>query len=255
MKLLCLNICIKMDNTQGVIDLIGKGDYDIVVLQETLFAHDDNVLKKYRSKNDIESALSKKYPYVAFAPLWGAKKIVCEGKPDRDFGGFVEQGNLILSKHKILSHKNQFYYSDYNGNGGEAWDATYFKRDDHGRAIQNVVLEVEGQKVQLINLHGIWNAGQMGDARTLKQCQFILDNLEKDMPVIVAGDFNLVPKSESIQLLNKHLTNLISENKVVSTRPDEGTTVDYIFVRGINVKSFKVLKNDISDHLPLEIVW
>ena len=79
------------------------------------------------------------------------------------------------------------------------------------------------------------------------------------MPTIVVGDFNLHPESESIQLLNKKLTNLIEKYNIKTTRPtvkdglDVGDSVDeYIFVNDkIKVNSFEVKQNKVSDHYPV----
>ena len=83
--------------------------------------------------------------------------------------------------------------------------------------------------------------------------------IRKDIPVIVVGDFNLLPNTESIKILNNELINLIEKYDIKSTRPnfddglDSGNIVcDYIFVNDkIKVNDFKVIKTNISDHLPL----
>lgn len=113
--------------------------------------------------------------------------------------------------------------------------------------------------MQIINIHGIWNKDKIGDERTIKQSEFILSKIRKDIPVIVVGDFNLLPNTESIKLLNNELINLIDKYYIKSTRPylddglDKGKLVcDYIFVNDkVTVNDFKVIESNISDHLPL----
>ena len=113
--------------------------------------------------------------------------------------------------------------------------------------------------IQIINVHGIWNKDKMGDERTINQSLFILSKIRKDIPVIVVGDFNLLPDSESIKLLDNELINLIKVYDIKSTRPsfddglDTGDVVcDYIFVNDkVKVNDFKVINTNISDHLPL----
>jgi len=242
----------KIDNTQGILDFLKGNNFDILAFQEALKAHDEKVYKMYRTKNDIEAFVQDKTKQSVFAPVWGANAITRNGEVDIDFGGFVEQGCFLMSKHEIMEHRNQFYHLDYKDPG---FDATNFKRDDHARSIQNAILDINGKKVRIINIHGIWNEGKTGDARTLKQCQFIIDKaLETDYPTITVGDFNLLPNSESIGLMNRYFRNLIAENNIESTRPqDVGSFVcDYIFVNDkVKVNSFEVLDNDVSDHLPL----
>ena len=50
MKLLNLNIGIKLDNTNLVIDLINKENSDICTFQETMNAIDDSCFTIYKSK-------------------------------------------------------------------------------------------------------------------------------------------------------------------------------------------------------------
>jgi len=251
------NIGIKIDNTEKVLGFLKENQCDILAFQEALEAKNDQAFAMYRSKNDIDDQLSGEYPYSAFAPIWGAEEITKDGATHRDFGGFVEQGSLILSKYQIRDYQNQFYYSNYDKPG---FDATNFEKDDHARSIQNVVFDIGGKAMRVINVHGIWNEGKVGDDRTLKQCQFIVDKaLEGDLPVIIVGDFNLLPSSESIELMNKHFRNLVVENGIKSTRPvfddgrdNGGIVCDYIFVNDkISVGMFEVVENDISDHMPL----
>ena len=80
----------------------------------------------------------------------------------------------------------------------------------------------------------------MGDDRTISQSEFILSKIRKDIPSIVVGDFNLLPETESIHLLDRELTNLIKKYDIKSTRPhfddglDRGNLVcDYIFVNDL----------------------
>lgn len=257
MKLLCWNIGIKIDNTLDVINFIREGKYDLIALQEVLKAKDDKAFNMYRSYNDLENSFKSIYHYSEFAPVWGAKEIIKNDKSSRDFGGFVEQGCYTLSKNPILEHYNQFYYLEYKNPG---FDATYFKKNDHARSIQNMIIENNDKKFRIINIHGIWNEGKLGDKRTINQCNFIIEKaLLANYPVIILGDFNLIPETESIDMLNKNFRNLILEYNIKTTRPnfndglDKGNIIcDYIFVNDkIKVNDFKVINNSISDHMPL----
>ena len=253
MKLLDLNVGIKLDNTKQVLDFIKSENAEICTFQEAMNAVDDSCFEVFKSKNDIVKL--EEYKYNEFAPLFIAEGITKNNVVVRDFGGKAEQGSLIVSKYKIKEHYNQFYYNDYK----YEYDATYFREKDWCRSIQNAILEIDGKEIQIINVHGIWNKDKIGDERTIKQSEFILSKIIKDIPVIVVGDFNLLPNTESIKILNNELINLIKEYGIKSTRPDfddgldSGDIVcDYIFVNDkIKVNDFKVINTDISDHLPL----
>ena len=253
MKLLDLNVGIKLDNTKQVLDFIKSENAEICTFQEAMNAVDDSCFEVFKSKNDIVKL--EEYKYNEFAPLFIADGITKNNVVVRDFGGKAEQGSLIVSKYKIKEHYNQFYYNDYK----YEYDATYFREKDWCRSIQNAILEIDGKEIQIINVHGIWNKDKIGDERTINQSKFILSKIRKDISVIVVGDFNLLPSTESIKILNSELINLIDKYDIKSTRPnfddglDNGNIVcDYIFVNDkVKVNSFKVINTDISDHLPL----
>lgn len=161
-----------------------------------------------------------------------------------------------MSKFPITSATNEFYYKHYE----YMLDWSNWKQEDHGRAVQVVELSVQGQPLQILNVHGIWSKTRQGDERTLAQCKYIaLAAQRRNIPTIIAGDFNLAPDSESIQYMNKQFRNLVTEHNVTSTRPDfkdeidsGKNVVDYIFVNDkIEVSHFEVIDTDISDHLPL----
>lgn len=257
MKLVDLNICIKIDNTDKVIKFLDEINPDIIGMQEVLRPLSDTVTKQYRSKEEIDNALLSKYQYNFFGPLWIADKITENGGVSRDFGGLVEQGNQIKSKYEIESGENIFYKGNYT----YGFDSTHFRTLDHARAGLVTKLKVEEDKlIQIINIHGIWNKDRLGDERTINQSSFLIQKaLEEDLPTIILGDFNLLPESQSIKMLDKHFKNLIKEYNIKSTRPtfDDGLdkgdmVVDYIFVNDkIKVNDFKVPNTDVSDHLPL----
>lgn len=253
MKLFNLNVGIKLDNNKEVIELVEKENADICTFQEAMNAVDDSCYEMFKSKNKLVEI--NEYKYNHFAPLFIASAITKNNEVVRDFGGKAEQGSLLLSKYIIKESYNEFYYNEYK----YEYDATHFRELDWCRSIENVILEINGKLLQIINVHGIWNKDKAGDERTINQSNFILSKIRKDIPVIVVGDFNLLPDTESIKLLNNELTNLIDKYNIKSTRPnfddglDTGNIVcDYIFVNDlVKVNDFKVLNNLASDHLPI----
>ncbi len=253
MKLLNLNICIKMDNTKEVIDFLKKEKADIITMQEAMHGIEDTCFPMYQSENQLIEL--EEYSSFAFAPLFIAKGVTKNGEMTRDFGGKAEQGSLLLSKYKIKEHTNEFYYREYK----YEYDATNFKKEDWCRSIQNAIIKINDKELQIINVHGIWNEGKIGDDRTIAQSNFILSKLRKDIPAIVVGDFNLLPSTDSIKILNRELINLVEKYHIESTRPtfddglDRGNLVcDYIFVNNlVQVNDLQVLESYVSDHLPL----
>ncbi|MCM1052550.1 MAG: hypothetical protein NC483_01045 [Ruminococcus sp.] len=253
MKLLNLNIGIKIDNNKQVIDLISKEKYDIVTIQEVMRGIDKTVFDKYNNSNTIK--LKTNYKYNFFGPLWIANHHEKNGIITKDFGGFTEQGNEILSCHPFVKSSNCFYYKNYE----EFSDVTNLKKDDHPRAIIDSIININGKELQIICVHGIWNENKTGDDRTINQSKFLLSKVRNDIPCIVAGDFNLLPNTESIQIINEKMINLINKFDIKTTRPtfddglDKGDLVcDYIFINNkVKVNDFKVINSNVSDHLPI----
>ncbi len=254
MRLLNLNIGIKIDNSAEVIKLIKDTNPTFVTLQEATRGLEDGVLPKYNSANIIKEATD--YPYSFFGPLWVASHHEKNGGVTRRYGGFIEQGNYTLSKYKILSSSNIFYHKHY----GDFTDTTNFRVEDHPRANTLTIIEIDGKRLCLINVHGIWNQDKLGDVRCIHQMEVIIEEAKRvELPTIIAGDFNLLPETKEILMMNEHFRNLSQEFQIVSTRPkfddglDHGEHVcDYIFLsRDISVVDFSVIDTDISDHFPL----
>lgn len=131
------------------------------------------------------------------------------------------------------------------------------------RKLQYVVLEHAGRDVTIANYHGLWVNGPKTDTpERLQQGQRIrafLDGIAG--PKIICGDFNLLPENESLAIIDRGLRNLVKETGVKSTRtplyrhyenPAEPNFADYVIVSpDVDVKSFAVLPDQVSDHAAL----
>lgn len=130
---------------------------------------------------------------------------------------------------------------------------------NHARNIQYVSLEVSGKPLTVINFHGLWNGNGKTDSEDrITQSKNILEftkNISGDF--VLCGDFNLLPETESIKMLEASgLKNLIKEYGVTSTRtsyyPKEEKYADYVLVtKEVHAKDFKVLPEEVSDHAAL----
>lgn len=130
-----------------------------------------------------------------------------------------------------------------------------------GRNIQYARFKKDGQDYTVINFHGLWNGEGKGDSpdrieQSRKIQAFI--KTEATGKVILVGDFNLDPNTKSMAILEKNMRNLITENGVTSTRSHfykwPNKFADYAIVSNdLQVDSFEVLQNVVSDHLPLQV--
>lgn len=114
------------------------------------------------------------------------------------------------------------------------------------------------------NLHGTSEPGEKLDAPgRLRQSQTLVDYFKKKGPVVVGGDFNLLPETKSIRMLEENgYRDLIKDFGIKTTRnhyawdkyPESPHYYsDYAFVNPatLTVKEFSVPNNEVSDHLPL----
>ncbi len=148
---------------------------------------------------------------------------------------------------------------------GERWvykHKDYIPEGDlgnHARNIQYITFEKDGTSFTVINFHGLWNGKGKGDSEDrILQTKNILEFTKTlDHHFVLVGDFNLLPDTESIKLFeDAELKNLIKEYGITSTRTSFYTKpvpyADYAFVtNGVEVKDFKVLPEEVSDHAAL----
>jgi endonuclease/exonuclease/phosphatase family metal-dependent hydrolase len=139
--------------------------------------------------------------------------------------------------------------------------------EDHnvyGAALYAKILTPENEILHVINVHGISRPGnKLDDENRLAQSEAILSYMQNVKgPLIVGGDFNLDPTTNSITMFeDAGYVNLIKKYNINSTRneviwrkfPDNKQYFsDYVFVsKDVTVENFSVPYNEFSDHLPL----
>jgi endonuclease/exonuclease/phosphatase family metal-dependent hydrolase len=124
-------------------------------------------------------------------------------------------------------------------------------------------IKVEKGSMYICNVHGKAQPGnKLDDAGRLKQSQSIIDFFkDKYDSIIIGGDFNVSPKTQSIEMFKQHgYRDLIKEFAIDTTRnhlawdrhPTKMYYSDYVFLSGVvTLKRFTVTKNEVSDHLPM----
>lgn len=143
----------------------------------------------------------------------------------------------------------------YTGSGG-----------DHSRKM--LWYEVSGgelgdKTISILNVHGLWNGkGKTDTPDRLEQSRRIREFMDSvNLPKILCGDFNLLPETESVKILEEGMENHINKHKIKTTRTSlytrgetSGYHADYIFTSPeIEVLDFKVLPDEVSDHAALLI--
>lgn len=256
MKIISLNI---YGGTifEPLLEFIKKesADTDIFCFQE-VFRSDSDVISNGARMNiftDLAKALPDFDAY--FTPTF--ERFDLTGRVE--FAVVGGEAMYVRKSIPIINHGNVFVYGTYN-------DVVIH---DEGKlefpaALQYIHIEHNSQPLLVSHIHGIvWPGTKIDSPARLEQSRNIVEFLNKQPgEKILCGDFNLMPDTESVRLIEKSgMRNLIKEFKIADTRgtlnakKNPGNPqyfADYCFVSpGITVRNFTVLDLPISDHLPL----
>lgn len=211
---------------------------DIICLQEAISIEGGNsggfflTVEEIRDKFNMQLAYS---PTVSF----------------KFMNRSAEFGNAILSKIPIEDQNTVFTSQQYVEN---------FDFETHDYNIRNLLhasYTVNGENLHVLTHHGYHLfEHKNGNDETMRQCKLIADYINNlDGKVILAGDFNLSPHSQSLEQLNFILRNLCVENEVTTTRTPLTHNLevcDYIFTsKNLEVKGFSISDEIASDHKAL----
>ncbi|MCC7436285.1 endonuclease/exonuclease/phosphatase family protein [Candidatus Nomurabacteria bacterium] len=161
---------------------------------------------------------------------------------------FLKKGMEVVASGEIMLYENPSYEPE--GENG-----------DHNRKMQWVHIKKDRKDFIVMNVHGHWNPkGKLDTENTIEQSKAIVEFIEKtgNIPKILVGDFNLLPETQSIKMLEQNFTNLITKYNILTTRTElykgNDKHADYAFVSSeILVEGFKALPDVVSDHAPLEL--
>jgi exonuclease III len=159
---------------------------------------------------------------------------------------FVKKDIIIHQEGEVFVYKEKGYFSETD-------------LGDHSRNLQYISVETLDGPLTIAHVHGLWNGkGKTDTNDRLIQSDNIVRFLKSvHGPYVFCGDLNLLPETESLKKLeDTGARNLIKEFGVTSTRSSLYMKplryADYMFVSNdIGVKDFKVLPDEVSDHLAL----
>jgi hypothetical protein len=187
------------------------------------------------------------------------------------FNGHFAQADMTMIDDKPLPEGLAIFSAkniDITSNGSVI---VYEKDDDvrpteRSKILQYVRFVRDGKETTLCNFHGIAFPGNKLDTEArLSQSHRIAEFLSGESgDKILGGDFNLLPKTESISIIESvGMSDLIKDFNIKSTRSDisyekykdepvQQYFADFAFTsKNIEVRDFKVPRMNISDHLPL----
>ena len=159
---------------------------------------------------------------------------------------FAKKDFPVIEEGEVFVYKEKGYRSE--GDLG-----------NHARNIQYIKTNINGKAITILNFHGLWNGkGKTDTEDRVQQSKNIIEFMRKiSGECILIGDFNLLPETESLRMFETFgLRNLIREYGITSTRTSfykkPERYADYAFVtKGIKVKKFEVLPDEVSDHAAL----
>lgn len=256
-------------------------DTDFFCLQEIFDSPEKNRTVSWGGRAAIYQDLCATLPN--FTPYYAIAVRDFDGDEYLDFP--LSHGSAIFAKKNIpiLSHGDFFI-------AGEDWHGPDTSQTPPHK-LQYVRFEKNGAPYTLANVHGIAFPGTKRDTpERIAQSQKIVDFLAAEAgEKILGGDFNLMPNTESIRMIERAgpvvvsgrpdtmsgqermspesyywagLRNLITDFRVPTTRnqlsygqypeAERQYFADFAFVSpAIRVIDFQVPQIEISDHLPL----
>jgi endonuclease/exonuclease/phosphatase family metal-dependent hydrolase len=235
MKLIQLNTWSCKLSTE-IVRLFDQEKPDITCLQEVVSAEfDGKILDTIDNILDAHAFADNYYtPLVEFSFMHHRAK----------------RGNMIVSQLPIVNSAEHWTHGEYT----EDFDYVDSGGYNVARNIAHAEIDTPQGIVHVLTLHGYHiKEHKDGNEDTLRACRELVEYAATlDGPVVITGDFNLAPTSDSIRLVDGSFRNLTSEYKLATTRnhlTSKTEVCDYIFVNDkILVNDFRMSDIIASDH-------
>ena len=172
---------------------------------------------------------------------------------------------LNVPFHKFINADDDYFQSTYIRNNFIISGVNNLFETENTLGLETDLEIYSGHnKLRLGNIQGFARPGnKLDSADRISQSKQVLERFSRFCEAkIIGGDFNLAPETESIKMFERAgYRSLISEYKIRTTRnritwekypKTKQYFADYVFVsREVEVKSFEVIDNEVSDHLPM----
>jgi len=170
---------------------------------------------------------------------------------EKDVGGLAIFIKKSFNANKV---ENTVLFQEMNKTTDED-NESYFAM---GRNLQSIEYAHQGKTYIIFNFHGMWTAkGKLDTSKRIEQSEKIKKIFDASKGArILCGDLNLGQETKSLNILSEGNRNLIQEYKIISTRSPSYSKseklADYAIVSPeVEITNFKVLKDEVSNHLPL----
>ncbi len=189
----------RMKNLRGIADLLIDQKVDIACFEEI-------------SSRDLRAGFRDQPEYLA-KKLGFAHRVYGENVSELK-GILATQGNAVISRFPILSHRNHPLYR--------------MDQKQEQRGCLEVLIDLgNGRKVRVFVTHLSLKAEE--STRQIEEIWALIEKSEE--PVILVGDFNSRPGSARIKWLKQRMTDTTSNlNTTYLNKPD--VKIDYHFIKG-----------------------
>ena len=242
LRYISLNIWLGGKLFRQLDDYLVHTQADILALQEVYDGTDSTLEQRFRSFTILKERLG--YPYAEFCPAF------C----DTTIGKGVEIGQAVFSHFPIISNQPVFFDVPYGSISSDIINA-----EKQSRVMQHVIVRKKGKELNIFNVHGIWGTDGRDNPRRLAMADVIVREVQNKEYVILSGDFNLNPDTESARRIGRQLVSVFEHNLKTTFNRKQKTdpafasaVVDMVFVSpDMAVKRAVCEMVDVSDHLPL----
>jgi len=217
---------------------------DIFCFQEIL-KNGNGKTHREEIKNSYEQICSLLPDYNGYFCEYGENGYYSENSSNLDF----QFGVACFIKSKL---KQNFIGNNVLYDLNKKWS------DYDGGFAVGTAMAIEVEDYSILNIHGLWQGSIKTDTEAkIEQSRKIIELANKTHgKKIICGDFNLLPNTRSIEMLDKRYNNLIKKYNIINTRSSfytkENRFADFVFTSPeTKVSDFKVLPDEVSDHLPL----
>jgi exonuclease III len=227
-----------------------SGDTDIFCFQDALFGSKPEFTEIQKGRVNLFSEIEKRLPDF--------HSTVYRDPAESYFHG--ELLPLEIGCGQVMFIRKSLQIME-NGGFRSHPDSPYHKGGDmvSGRCQWVKLLSADSENITVLNLHGLWqrNSKKADTKERLEQSEKINEFFKSaDGKKILCGDFNIIPDGQAMKMFEEGMVNLVKKYNIASTRsshyPKEEKFADYILVSpDITVNDFKVLPDEVSDHLPL----
>jgi len=239
MKLLQLNVW-QGRTIRRALPFLTKQNPDILCIQEVYSSKTEpHSWDAFHSLELIQNELG--IPHVFFSPLYSFYVA----------GEKVTFGNAILSRFPFKNAKSIFTKGKYID------DISKDELLSNTRNVQSVILEIDNFQLKIVNHHAHREPTGAGSEESVLRMRKVVDFIgTTGLPIIIAGDMNVNPSTETAKLLQRYGTNLTGTSLTKSTMTDLAMFLpvapDHIITsKEIDVKDFTISEETVSDHKAL----